>query len=59
VHDCPSENGSSGGPILVQEDGQLRLIGIHSSSRAYSQARNGVSINSFVAQLDAAVARYR
>ena len=28
-HHCPSIPGSSGGLLLVQEDGQLRLVGMH------------------------------
>jgi len=41
----------------VEDNGELRLIGIHSSRRAaYSQLSDGVSINSFIAQLDDAIA---
>jgi protease YdgD len=59
VHDCASENGSSGAPILVEEQGELRIIGIHSSRRTHSRARNGVSVNTFLAQLNSAVARFQ
>jgi protease YdgD len=59
AHDCQSENGSSGGPILVEENGDLKLIGIHNSRRIYSQTSNGASINGFLVQLNDAVARYQ
>ena len=58
-HDCASQGGSSGGPILVEENGAMRLVGIHSSSQgAASGSKNGVSINSFLVPLEAAVARF-
>ena len=56
---CQTEAGSSGGPILVEEDGQLRLIGIHSSTQLInSHYSNEVSINGFLAQITDAMARF-
>jgi len=59
THDCPSEGGSSGGPILVEEEGEWKLVGIHSSTQsADSRQKNGVSVNSFFDSLKDAVARF-
>lgn len=56
---CQAEGGSSGAPILVEEGGKLRLIGIHSSTRSLdSRSSNGVSINGFLAQINDAMARF-
>jgi len=58
-HDCQAEGGSSGGPIFVEEGGRLRLIGLHSSTRRSNAGqKSGVSINGFIAPLNAAVAQF-
>lgn len=58
-HDCPAEGGSSGAPILVEEEGELRLVGLHTSTGwADSRQKNGVSINSFAAPLKEAIERF-
>jgi protease YdgD len=60
IHDCPSELGSSGGPILVADGDELVLVGIHSSSRRlHPHVKHGVSVNALLGPLEAALRRVR